>query len=120
MKRFLDLSKTATWDVGSEAFRPVFISGAGYTTTPGVAQSLAVFNNYLFVAAGSSGVIILAIQPDGHLNFVTTVPTGGSALQLALVSGAGLYVAAENGGLTVIQTPLIPSNSYYFMPLIFR
>jgi hypothetical protein len=106
-------------DVTDKA-HPSFITGASYATGPGVAQSLVIYNNYLFVTAGSSGVIILSIQNNGHLNYVTTVPTSGNALQLALVSGAGLYVATEYGGLVMIQTPLIPSNSYYFMPLILR
>jgi len=99
---------------------PVFISGAGYATAPGLAQSLVIYHNYLFVAAGTSGVIILTIQPNGHLNFLASIPTGGDATQLAVVEGAGLYVASANGGLTVIRTPLVPFKSSSFMPIIFR
>jgi hypothetical protein len=100
-------------DVTDKA-NPVFISGAVYATSPGVAQNIAVFKNYLFVASGSSGVIILAFQPNGHLNYITTVPTGGNALQLALVPNAGIYVATENGGMTMLLTPLIMTNISYF------
>ncbi len=99
---------------------PVFIPGAGYATAPGLAQHLIIYNNYLFVAAGTSGVIILAIQPNGQLTFVTSIPTGGDASQIAVVEGVGLAVASANGGLTVIQTPLIPFTTYAYFPQILR
>ena len=97
---------------------PAFVSGIDFTT-PGLAQSLALYKNYLFVADGQDGVQMLAIQPSGHLDLVTTIHTTGRATQLALVSGDSLYVADENGSLAVIQVPLIASYKI-FLPVIRR
>jgi uncharacterized repeat protein (TIGR01451 family) len=80
---------------------PVIISTDDYTGTTS-AQSLVVFKHYLFVASGDAGVQMLSFDQGGQLSLIATIPTGGSAVQLARVPGQ-LYVADDTGGLFVIQ-----------------
>jgi hypothetical protein len=95
---------------------PALVGGANYDT-PGLAQSLSVFQDYLFVADGDAGVQILSIQPSGQLSLMDTIDTSGSAVQLAFVSGDSLYVADGNGGLVVLHSgALYPYK--IFLPVV--
>ena len=80
---------------------PILI-GDDDLVTPAPAQSLARYQNYLFVAEGDAGVQIFAIQPTGLLDLMTTLPTSGAAMQVAWVPGQ-LYVADDYAGLVVFQ-----------------
>ncbi len=97
---------------------PAFVTGIDFTT-PGLAQNLALYDNYLFVSDGQDGVQMLSIRPSGQLALVTTIHTTGRAMQVTLVSGDHMYVADENGSLAVIRVPLLPSNRIY-LPVIRR
>lgn len=80
---------------------PVILNTDDYTGTTN-AQSLVVYKNYLFAAEGEAGVQMLAVQPTGQLNLVTSIPTSGAANQLVWAPGS-LYVADDIGGLVAIQ-----------------
>jgi uncharacterized repeat protein (TIGR01451 family) len=96
--------------VGSQGIRvvditnpvaPVIINTDDYTGTTS-AQSLVVYQHFLFVSTGDAGVQMLSFNATGQLSLITTIPTSGSAVQLAWVPGQ-LYVADDIGGLAVLQ-----------------
>lgn len=92
---------------------PAFV-GTEFYEVGGLAQSLTVDQDMLYVAAAEAGVHILAIQPDGQLFPVRTLAIPGNATQSAMGRDGYLYIAAGEAGIVMVQF----DDFRIFMPII--
>jgi hypothetical protein len=81
----------------------------GNVTLPGAAGGVAVSGNLAYLAAGSSGLLVIDVTNHAAPRLLDTVATPGSALAVKVV-GARAYVADGPGGLQIydLTVPTAP------------
>ncbi len=85
-------------------------------TTPGTAQSLAVADNRLFVADGTSGLHIYGLDNSAAPARLGTFPTAPDEARKVLAAGNVAYVAANGLHVVDVTNPATPAQIGFYQP----
>jgi len=86
------------------------IEQIGYYDTPNYARGIDVLGNYVYVADGETGLLVIDVSDPNNPNLVGSIDTPGDAKSV-FTSGSYAYVADYTSGLRIIDISS-PSNPY--------
>ncbi len=84
---------------------PQVLKEVGYFDTDGRARGLDVVQDKAYVADGSSGFVVLNVSDPYNPTFDNSLRYEDFDLQDVVVQGSYAYIAAESGGLSVVEIP---------------
>jgi large repetitive protein len=99
--------KSVSIPVKVESFQPAGISSLSYT---GQGRDVDVQGDFVYIAAGTEGLLIVDASDKANPSVVKTVATSGTAVDVKVV-GSIAYVAVSGSGLDIINIAQIESAS---------